>query len=59
MRDRCPEQGHDAVAGVLIDRAFEAMHAIGEDLKDAIKDLVPLLGVELLGEFHRAFDIGE
>ena len=59
MRNRCTEQGHDAVAGVLIDRAFEAMHAFGQDREEAIENVMPLHGIELLGEFHRAFDIGE
>ena len=37
MRDRCAEQRHDAVAGVLVDGAFEAMHAVGENLEEAIE----------------------
>ncbi len=30
VRDRCAEQGHDAVARVLVDRAFEAVDAVGQ-----------------------------
>jgi hypothetical protein len=30
------EQRHDAVAGVLVHRPFEAVHAVGEDLEEAI-----------------------
>ena len=59
MRDRRPEQRHDAVAGVLVHRAFEAMHALGEDREEALEDAVPFLGVELFGEHHRALHIGE
>jgi hypothetical protein len=29
--DRCTEQRHDPVAGVLVDRTLEAVHALGED----------------------------
>ena len=35
VRKRRPEQGHDAVASVLIDRAFEAMHGLGQDCEVA------------------------
>jgi hypothetical protein len=37
VRDRRPEEGHDAVAGELVDRAFEAMHTVGEDLEEAVQ----------------------
>ena len=59
VRDRRAEQRHDAVAGELVDRALEAMHAVGEDREEAIEDLVPLFGIELLGELHRALHVGE
>src|SRR5262249_38277104 len=44
VRDRRPEQSHDAVAGVLIDRALETMNTFGEDREEAVHDLVPFLG---------------
>ena len=56
---RRTEQRHDAVAGVLVDGAFEAVHAFGEDLEEALEDAVPRFGIELLGQLHRAFDVGE
>ena len=59
VRDRRAEQRHDAVAGVLVHRAFEAMHALGEDREEALEDLVPLFRIELLGQLHRALDVGE
>src|SRR5262245_1943722 len=59
MSDGRAEQCHDAIAGVLIHRALEAMHAVSEDSEEAIKNLMPCLGVELLGQFHRAFHIGK
>ncbi len=57
--DRRAEQRHDAVAGVLVDRALEAMHPVGEDLEEAVEDLVPIFRVELLGQIHRALHVGE
>jgi hypothetical protein len=59
MSDRSSEQRHDAVAGELVDRAFEAVHALGQDRKEAIHDLVPFLGVDLLGEIPRALDVAD
>ena len=59
VRDRCAKQRHDPVAGVLVDRALEAVNAVGEDLEEAIHDPVPLLGIDLLGEIHRALHVGE
>ena len=57
--NRRAEEGHDAVAGILIDRAFEAMDPVGEDREKPIHDLVPLLGIDLLGEIHRALHVRE
>jgi hypothetical protein len=57
--DRRPEQRHDSVTRVLVDRALEAMHVFGEDLEEAVEERVPLLGVELLGELGRTLQIGE
>ncbi len=57
--DRRPEQRHDAVSRVLVHRPLEAVHALGQYLEETVEDRMPLLGVELLGQFHRAFDIRE
>ena len=59
MRNRRAEQRHDAIAGVLVDRAFEAVHTLAQDREEAIEDAMPLFRVELLGQFHRALHIGE
>jgi hypothetical protein len=59
VRDRRTEQGHDAIAGVLVDRTLEAMNPFGEDREKAIHDPVPILGVDLLGEVHRALHVGK
>ena len=57
--DRRPEQRHDAVARVLVDGPFVAMHPLRQDLEEAVEDAVPLLGVDLLGQLHRALHVGE
>ena len=59
VRDRRAEERHDAVAGELVHRALEAVHPLGEELEEAIEDVVPLLGIELLGVLHRALHVGE
>jgi len=46
-------------SGVLIHGAFEAMHTLGEDLEEAVENRVPLFRIELLGQLHRALDVGE
>ena len=57
--DRRPEDGHDPVAGELVDGALEAVDRLGEDREEALHDRAPLLGVVLLGEVHRALHVGE
>ena len=57
--DRRAEDGHDPVAGELVDRALELGHGVGQDREEALHDLAPLLRVLLLGEVHRAADVGE
>jgi hypothetical protein len=57
--DRGGEEGHDTVAGELIDRALESVHALGEDLEEVVEDLMPLFRVEQLGQLHRPLHVGE
>ena len=59
MRQRCAEQGHHAVARVLVDRAVEAVYFRRDALEAAVDDLVHDLGVELLGEGGEASYVGE
>src|SRR5579862_4781402 len=59
VRERDAEQRHDAIAGVLIDRPLEPVHALIEDLKEPIQHPMPLLGADLLGELHRIADVDE
>jgi hypothetical protein len=55
--DRRPEQRHDAIARVLVDRPLIAVDPLRQDLEEAIHQAVPLLGVHLLGQLHRALDV--
>jgi hypothetical protein len=57
--DRRAEEGHDAVAGELIDRALVAMHGAGEELEAAVHDRVDGLWIEALRERAEPHDIGE
>ena len=59
MRDRRTEEGHDAVAGVLVDGPLEAVDAVGEDLEEAVEYAVPFFRINLLRQLHRALHVGE
>jgi len=43
----------------LVDRSLVAVDAVREDAEEAIEEAMPFLGIEALGELHRARDIGE
>ena len=57
--DRGAEERHDAVAGVLVDGPLVAVDAAREDPEQAIEQAMPFLGIDALGELHRAHDVGE
>ena len=57
--DRRAEESHHAVAGVVGHRPLEAMHALGEERREALHDVVEDFGIDLLGEIHRALHVGE
>jgi hypothetical protein len=59
VRDGRPEERHDAVARELVDEALEALDAARQDGEEALHDGAPGLGVELLGQLHRALHVGE
>jgi len=59
VRDRGTEQRHDAVTAILVDRALEAVNALGQDFEEPIHDAMPLLWVELGGELRRSLDVDE
>ena len=50
--DRRAEESHHAVAGVVGHRPLEAMHAVGEERREALHDVVEDFGIDLLGEIH-------
>ena len=57
--DGGPEERHDAVAGELVDRPLEAVDTVGEDPHEPVHHREPVLGVEVLLEFHRPLHVGE
>jgi hypothetical protein len=57
--DRRAEERHAAVPGELVDEPLEALDAVAEDAEEALHDLRPRLGVELLRQLHRALHVGE
>ena len=59
VRDRGAEQGHDPVAGELVDRPFVAVDAFAEDREEPVHDPPPLLRIQRGGEVHRLLDVGE
>ncbi len=59
VRDRRPEERHDAVTGELVDRPLEAVDAVGQELEEAVEHPMPFLGVHAFGELHRVHDVGE
>jgi len=53
------EEGHDPIAGELVDGPLVAMDLLHQDLEAAVHDLVDLLGIQLLGEGGEGGHIGE
>jgi hypothetical protein len=59
VRDRRAKERHDSVSRVLVHGPLEAVHAVSEDLEEAVEDRVPLLGIDLLSQLHRALHVGK
>jgi hypothetical protein len=59
MGNRRAEEGHDAIAGILVDGALEAMHLGRDVLETVIDDLVHDFRIEPFGERGEAGHIGE
>ena len=59
MGERGAKQGHDAIAGVLVDGALEAVHFCGDALEAAVDDVVHHLRVELLSEGGETSHVGK
>jgi hypothetical protein len=59
MRQRGPEQRHDAVPHDLVDRALIAVDGGHEVFEYRVKELPGLLGIAVGQEFHRAFEVGK
>src|SRR4029453_11014430 len=57
--DRRAEERHATVPGELVDEALESLGAVTEDAEEALHDLRPHLGVEVLRQLHRALHVGK
>ena len=53
------EEHHRAVAGELVDRAVEAVHALGDEREEPVHQGAPRLVVDAPGELHRALHVDE
>ena len=59
VRDGRAEEGHDAVAEELVDRALVAVDLVQHQLEGPGHEAVDVLGVEPLGERGEPRDVGE
>jgi hypothetical protein len=59
VRQRRPEQRHDAITHHLIDGALVAVDGFHHQLEDGIEDLPCLFGITVREQLHRALEIGE
>jgi hypothetical protein len=55
----CAEEDHDAVAFEVVDRRSMGLGALGHLLEVVIEDEREVLGIEFVGEFGEALDVGE
>ena len=59
MGQRRAEEGHDAVAHHLVDRALVAVDGVHHALEHRVEELARLLGVAVGEQLHRALEVGE
>jgi hypothetical protein len=59
VRDPGAEDRHGPVARKLVDSPLEAVDPVGKDLEETVEDAMPLLGIDLLVQLHRALHVGE
>ena len=59
VRNRCAEQGEDAVAGGLRDVAAVALHRLDHQPECRIDNSAGLFRIEVLDKIHRALDVGK
>jgi hypothetical protein len=59
VRERCAEEGEDAVAGGLGDVAAVVLHRLHHQLKGWIDDGFGFLRIEVLDQVHRSLNVGE
>jgi hypothetical protein len=59
MGQRRAEEGHDAVAHHLVDRALVAVNGLHHPFQHRIEKLARFLGVTIREQLHRALEVGE
>ena len=59
VRQRRPEQRHDAITEHLVHRALIAVHSFHHGVQDRVQDSPSLFRVETLDQLRRAFDISK
>jgi hypothetical protein len=59
MRQRRPEEGHEAVAHHLVHGALVAMDSIHHSLEHGVEDLPCLFGITIGEQLHGPLEIGE
>ena len=59
VRDRRPEQRHDAVAHNLVHRALEAMHGVDHAIEDRVEEGARLLGVAVGEKLEGPLQVGQ
>src|SRR5262245_26050272 len=59
MSDRSAEEGHDAVAHDLVDRALVVMDRLHHSFEYRVEQTACLLGISVGEQFHRRLEVGE
>ena len=59
MRDRRPEERHDAVAHHLVHRALVVVRGLDHPLEHRVEQASRVLGISIREELHRALQVGE
>ena len=54
-----PEDGHDAVAGELVDGSAITLHDVGASIEQLRHEFAQTFGADRSGDAHRMHDVGE
>ncbi len=59
MRDRRPEERHDAVAHHLVDRPLVAVDGLHHAFEDWVEKFPSLFGITVREQLHRPFEVSK